>query len=136
MHDLSVVALVVLLFGSSTFFRKVAVDGMSPFQLQVIAGVIYAVLIPMWLRMSPRGNVPTLSTVAAAVAAVLTNVTGAVLFGFLLKKSNDTAVLSSLASASPVVTAALAVVFLGEHFTLNKAAGVVLVIAGMFIFNR
>lgn len=136
MHDLPTVALVILLFGSSTFFRKLAVDGMSPFQLQVVAGILYAALIPVWLRLGTSANMPSLGSLAAAAAAVLTNVSGAVLFGFLLKKSNDTAVLSSLASASPVVTASLAVMFLGEHFTFNKIFGIALVITGMIVFNR
>lgn len=131
-----VMLFVIVLFGSSTFFRKLAVDGMSPYHLQVVAGIIYASLIPLWLWFAPRAPLPSCHSIAAAAAAVLTNVTGAVLFGFLLKRTSDVTVLSSLASASPVVTALLAIFFLGEPVTLTKAIGAALILLGAALCNR
>lgn len=130
------ILVVVLLFGSSTFFRKLAVDGMSPYHLQVVASTIYMLLVPLWLWLAPVSSLPPLRSIFMASAAILTNVTGAVIFGFLLKRTTDVAVLSAMASTSPVVTAVLASAFLGESLTLMKAVGIGLVIAGAALCNR
>lgn len=136
MSNFLTLCLVVTLFGSSTFFRKFAVDGMSPYHLQAIAGIIYASLIPLWLRMGPSvsSGGPSLKAALYGACAILCNVVGSVIFGFLLRKSSP-AMLSTAASTAPVVTFALSCVFLGETFTIRKALGIALVLVGMALFQ-
>lgn len=136
MSDSFAMLCIVVLFGSSTFFRKLAVDGMSPYHLQILSGLIYASLIPLWFRVGGSFEFPSLRFIFAGTLAIITNVTGAVIFGFLLKESTNMTVLSAVASASPVVTAVLSATFLGERFTLLKLVGVLLVLCGVLLINR
>ena len=134
--DFFALALVVVLFGSSTFFRKVAVDGMNPYHLQVFAALIYASLVPLWLRLAPGWTgFPQAGIIAAGFAAIITNVVGAVMFGFLLKHGSSTTLLASAASSAPIVTALLAATFLNEPLTPKKVLGTAFVLVGMLIFN-
>lgn len=127
---------IVVLFGSSTFFRKIAVDGMSPYHLQVLSGLIYAALIPVWFRVGGAWVIPDTRYLFAGFLAIFSNVIGAVIFGFLLKGTTNASVLSTMASASPVVTAVLSALFLGERFTLVKLAGIALVLCGILLINK
>lgn len=135
MAEFLTLAIVVVLFGTSTFLRKMAVDGMNPFHLQAISTAVYLGVLPMWMAMGPRWVWPPISTGMLAVAAVLTNVVGAVIFGFLLKASSSPTALAAAASTSPVITAVLAYLFLGEVFTPKKLWGVAFVLVGMVLFN-
>lgn len=136
MVDFLVIALVVALFGTSTFLRKIAVDGMSPYHLQVLAAIVYTSLVPLWIKLSPEWTgPPPARSITAGVGAILGNVIGSVIFGFLLKKTSSPAMLAVAASTSPVVTAVLTYMFLNETFTMKKILGVACVLTGMVLFH-
>lgn len=136
MHDFLTIAVVVSLFGASTFFRKIAVDGMSPYHLQIVAGVVYVSLIPLWMRMAPPiGGLPPARALLAGTCAILGNVVGSVIFGFLLRKTSSPSMLAVAASTSPIVTATLTYFFLEETFNMKKLLGVAFVLLGMAFFH-
>lgn len=127
----------IILFGISFFFRKLSVDRIHPYQLQIVAGAVYALEVPIWLYILNKNNVtgydPT--GVVFAVLCILCHVIAAVIFGVLLKGSNNTGALTALVAINPMVTFFLSMVFLGEALTLKKIIACGLALAGLVLFS-
>jgi len=127
----------ISLFGVSSFFRKLAVDRIHPYQLQVVAGVVYALGIPVWLYIISKAGIAgwdTRGIIWGSLCVSLGTVSVALL-GVLLKTSDDPGVIAILFSMNPVITMVLTVLFLGEELTLNKLLASGLVLAGLLLFN-
>ena len=125
------------LFGVSSFFRKLAVDRIHPYQLQVVAGAVYALCIPVWLYIISKTGVAGWDTrgIIWGALCVFLGIVATVLLGVLLKASDDPGVIVTLVSMSPAITMVLTVLFLGEELTLNKLVASGLMFAGLFLFN-
>lgn len=132
------IGLCIILFGISTFFRKLALDRMHPYQLQVISGVIYLGFLPMWLLILSHQH-PGIKYdgwgIFYAVCCILIYTAATVLFGFALKETKSPGVVAALISLSPVITMALAFFFLDEKFTTTKAIAFLLALASAILVN-
>ena len=137
MKNIFLIILTIFLFGFSVFFRKLAVDRIHPYQLQVVAGLVYMVEIPIWLFLINKNNIVgyNLSGIMFAALCVIASVIGAVIFGFLLKSSNSTGQLATLISTNPMITLFLSMIFLGESFSFKKGVACVLAFIGLLLFN-
>lgn len=112
----------IILFGVSTFFRKLSLDKLHPYQLQVISGIIHVIFMPLWIWFLHKKNVIAYDStgVTYAVICCLIYTAATVLFSFALQGSKNPGVCAALISLSPIVTMFLAHLFLGEPFTLTK----------------
>lgn len=124
-------------FGFSAFLRKMAVDRMHPYNMQVLSAFIYMSLVPLWHGLASREaeggyNLPG---AAFTLATILLHIFGSVAFGMLLKSSNSTGALAVMISASPVITTMLSIYFLAEKFEMRHALATVLTLAGLALFN-
>lgn len=132
------VVLCIILFGISTFFRKLSLDRMHPYQLQVISGVIYLAFLPMWLLIlsyqQPGAKYDNLG-IFFAVVCILIYTVATVLFGFALKETKSPGVVAALISLSPVITMTLAFFFLDEKFTVTKGIAFALALASAILVN-
>lgn len=137
MKNLHLIIACIILFGFSTFFRKLALDRVHPFQLQIVAAGVYAVLIPFWIYMSNKVQATEYSSMGIGLIILCTviHIIGAVAFGFLLKESNNVGVLSALVSLSPVVTVTLSMIFLGEQFSFWKVIAFLLALFSAILIN-
>ena len=128
----------VVAFGVAGFMRKLAIDRMHPYQMQVVAGIVYAGVIPMWLWVIGReplvGGYDRVG-VGYAVVCLLMNMMGAVMLGSLLKSSESPGVITALTAMYPVVTGLLCWGLLGEEYTLRKLVAVVLMLCGVALFS-
>jgi len=132
------ILLCVVLFGVSSFCRKMSVDRLHPLQLQTVAGLVYALQLPVWLYLLHRGGVTgpyDRGGVSWGVACVLANMVGAVVLSGLLKSSSEPGVVLALVSVNPVVTGCLTVICLGEEVTPRKVLATGLMAAGFVLFN-
>ena len=129
--------LTILAFGLSSLFRKLAVDRIHPYQLQIVAGAVYALEIPIWLYLLSKSQISNynLSGVFWGIVCIATHVVGAVMFGILLKSSNDTGALTLMISINPVITTLFSVMFLQEQFGTNKIIASVIMLIGLILFN-
>ena len=129
---------IVVAFGVAGFMRKLAIDRMHPYQMQVVAGIVYAGVIPMWLWVIGReplvGGYDRVG-VGYAVVCLLMNMMGAVMLGSLLKSSESPGVITALTAMYPVVTGLLCWGLLGEEYTLRKVIAVVLMLCGIVLFS-
>lgn len=138
MKNILLTLLVTALIGTSTFFRKLAVDRIHPYQLQIVAGIVYALEVPLWMWLLRREGVEgyDLGGVTYGVLCILTSVCGGVLFSYLLKVSNSPSVVAMAVAANPLVAMLLTSTFLGEEITPKKIIGCAVTIAGLAILAR
>lgn len=137
MKNLTLLALTIILFGTSIFFRKLAVDRIHPYQLQIVAGAVYALEIPIWLYLIKQNNIVGYDTlgVVFGVLCLITYVVAAVLLGTLLKGSNNTGMIATMVAMNPLITSMLSVMFLGEQFGPKKIAATIVMMIGFILFN-
>ena len=137
MNKIMLIILTVLLFGVSVFFRKLAVDKIHPYQLQIVAGLVYAVEIPIWLYLLHRNQISGYHNagVIYGVICIVTYVLGAVLFGYLLRSSNQTGLVSILISLNPFVTLLLSILFLQEELTIKNVIASGLALGSLILFS-
>ena len=128
----------ILALGSSVFFRKMSVDRMHPYQLQIISTFVYISLLPFWISLFKKSNLNfnyDITAIIFAVMCILLSITGSVLFGTALKSSNNAGGLNVLVSINPIITFILSMIFLGEELTIKKFIACILAIAGLILFN-
>ena len=132
------IILCIVLFGSSAFCRKMSVDRIHPYQLQIVAGIVYALVVPIWLYLLHASCVSSgydRAGVIWGIGCILANVIGVIIFGGLLRSSSDPGMLATLIAMNPLVTLGLTVAFLGEELTLKKVLSVFLMLCGFVMFN-
>lgn len=125
----------ILAFGLSAFFRKLAVDKIHPYHMQIISAGIYLAMVPMWYNLAPKNSTLDLQGTIYAIITTIVHICGAVMFGTLLKSSNSTGALSVMISAAPVITVMLSIAFLDEEFELKHFVATLLTLSGLTLFN-
>jgi uncharacterized membrane protein len=125
----------ILAFGLSAFFRKLAVDKIHPYHMQIISAGIYLAMVPMWYNLAPKNSTLDLQGTIYAIITTVIHICGAVMFGTLLKSSNSTGALSVMISAAPIITVMLSITFLDEEFELKHFVATLLTLSGLTLFN-
>ncbi len=128
----------VVAFGVAGFMRKLAIDRIHPYQLQVVAGFVYGCTLPVWLWVIGRSSlIVSVDRVGVGygVACMVMNMLGAVMLGNLLKSSESPGVITALTAMYPVVTGLLCWGLLGEEYTLRKLIAIVLMLLGVALFS-
>jgi uncharacterized membrane protein len=137
MRNIIFLIVTIVLFGVSAFFRKLSVDRIHPYQLQIVAGLVYAIEIPIWLYLINKQQISNYNSTGVMYTAlcIVSHVIAAVLFGILLKTSNNTGAMATMVAMNPIVTTLLSVLILGENFTLKKGVATGIMLAGLALFN-
>jgi transporter family protein len=128
--------LTVLLWGASPLFDKLAIRGGPPFVIVAIRTAFIALCAGVVALLTGQmATLPSLSgrTILFTLLAGFTG--GALGLGtyFYALQKGDASLIVPLTSAYPLVTVILSIVFLGEPFTLSKALGAALVVAGVML---
>ena len=137
MKNIPLIVASIILFGFSVFFRKLAVDRISPYQVQVVSAVVYVALLPMWLYLCQKNNIISYdnSGITYAVICCVLSTIGAVCMGFALNQSHNPGVISALTSLSPVITMALSILFLHETLSPIKIVAFILALLSAILVN-
>lgn len=113
-----------------------ALDRMSPYQYQIIAGIIYTLAIPLWIYVIKKSDIVyTSGGVWYAIIGTLIYMAGGMCFNFLIKGSNNLGAISAMTSLSPVITLFLSFLFLGEKITVFKMIAFVLAMMSAILIN-
>ena len=124
----------IIFSGISVFFRKLAVDKIHPYQIQIIAGIFYAALIPLWIFLMSKESITFNTNIIGNVYGILaltTYVLSAVILGIIFKSTNSPGAISAIVAANPLITLSLCVLFLGEEITIKKVVGSIVVVFGI-----
>lgn len=127
----------IFLFGISVFFRKLAVDRLHPYQLQLLASAIYVIQIPIMVYLINKNGLTSYSTsgIWYGIVCLITYIFSAMLFSFLLKNTDQPGMVSTLIAMNPVITSLLSFIFLGETFTVKKIIATIIMLVGFYLFN-
>jgi uncharacterized membrane protein len=131
----TLIVMTILAFGFSAFFRKLAVDKLHPYYMQIISAGVYLTMAPVWYNLAPKNATMDAQGTFYAIITTCVHVCGAVMFGMLLKSSNSTGSLSVMVSAAPIVTVLLSIIFLEEEFQLKHFVATLLTLSGLTLFN-
>ncbi|MGF1503852.1 MAG: EamA family transporter [Anaerolineae bacterium] len=130
--------LATILWGVWAFAQKSAVARAHPFTVQWMYALPYLVLIPVWVYLS-RQEAPGVPfdpvafgwAFGAGVAAV-----SALGLFMIALRTTDSSLAAAVTGAYPVVTLILASLAGQETFTLQKLAGIAVVVIGITILSR
>ena len=135
MKNIILIVLTILFSGVSVFFRKLAIDcKMHPYQIQVVACILYASLIPIWIFLLSKNESSVTyapNGVFYSVLCLAFYVLSAVILGIIFKTTTSVGAVSAIVATNPLITLALSVLFLGEEITLKKVIGCIVIVSGI-----
>jgi len=126
--------LIAILYGVGTFFAKI-VSEKDPFIQWIVVNIVGILLTLLIVIKDPHrlGQIQGKILVYAVISAVMV-VLGSLLLYYALNRGRASIVVP-LSSIGPAITTVLAVLFLGEHLSINQIVGIVLVILGVILIS-
>lgn len=127
----------VIGYGIWAIFQKLAVSRLHPIHMQLVGCCVAITLLPFYLAFSYYKIPHTISTpgIIFSTLAYICSICASLAFLFAIRQGN-VGTTSVLISASPVITIALAIVFLGEKLTTSKLIGIAFVMLGVIILGH
>jgi drug/metabolite transporter (DMT)-like permease len=129
------ICLGIVLFGIAAFFRKFAVDRLHPYQLQIINGYIYLILMPIWFYLAHDIKPMTMPGIFYACITTLFGIAGGLAYSFILTKNVNPGVAAALLGLSPVVTIAMSTFFFHESLSIWKILAFTCALASAILVN-
>ncbi|MBE2223288.1 MAG: DMT family transporter [Anaerolineae bacterium] len=135
MSPIFLLLLATILWGIWGIADKLALGQAHPFTVQWMYAVPFVVAMPLffWLgfRAQPETNFNSMAFFWAVVASVA-SILALVLMLFAMR-SQPASLAVAITAAYPLVTMFIAVLFKMETFSIQKLAGVVLIIGGLVV---
>lgn len=129
------VSLGIILYGIAAFTRKLSVDQINPYQIQLISCLVHAALIPVFWHLCPNNkNMSSYAIIMATVTTII-GLTGNVIFSFLLRGNVNPAVISALLGLSPVITFGLSYFIFHDTMSIWKALAFFFAILSVILVN-
>ncbi|MBW9222984.1 EamA family transporter [Methanothermococcus sp. SCGC AD-155-E23] len=134
MNEVIAGILIAILYGVGTFFAKI-VSEKDPFIQWIVVNIVGILLTLLIVIKDPHrlGQIQGKILVYAVISAVMV-VLGSLLLYYALNRGRASIVVP-LSSIGPAITTVLAVLFLGEHLSINQIVGIVLVILGVILIS-
>lgn len=130
----SIIAL--LAWGVWAFLPKLALGFLDPgtaFVFEALGGALTGLLFTLIFR--PRlAGVPIMGIIPAFVTGVL-GYLGLMLFMYAVRAGGKISIIAPLTALYPIVTIALALIFLEEKMNLVQCAGIVLALISIFLIS-
>jgi transporter family protein len=128
--------LAFLTWGVWAFLPKVALGFLDPgtaFVFEAMGGASTGLLVMLFLR--PRlAGAPILGIIPAFFTGVL-GYLGLLFFMYALRQGEKISVVATLTALYPIVTIALALIFLDEKLNIVQCTGVVLALISIFLIS-
>ena len=132
------IIITIIAWGLWTIFDKKGVENLHPLQAQLWGYLVATLNIPVYLTMVKSSGlsvkVDWKSFGWLAAAMVMSSVASFELLSAL--KQRDATEVIGYTSVYPIVTMVLGVIFLGEALTVNRAFGILLAVAGVYVLSR
>lgn len=130
------IILTAFLWGIAPIFDKMALKNSMPFAGLVVRSVIVTVLLIIFTFISGKFKEVINIDVKSVIYYTLSGLTAGCIGVFTYYKAlqiSPTSKIVPLAATYPFVTAVLSLLFLGEHLTLTRFIGIILIIAGIML---
>lgn len=138
MKETLLIALCILLYGSATFFKRLGLAQLHPYQFLMTSSTCYALVIPVWYYLSINSGIQTSynwQNISLVVIYSSFSLLAGVVLAFLLQKTSTPGSLIIMTNLSSLVTLALTCVFLKEQLNLTKIIAVILAILSLILIN-
>jgi uncharacterized membrane protein len=135
MYYTLLVFLGVVLYGIAAFTRKLSVEQINPYQIQLISCIVHAVLIPILMYLAPNNKNFNTYSVGMASLTTLLGIGGGLAFSYLLRGNANAGVVSALLGISPVVTIALSYFFYHDTISVWKCFAFFFAILSVIMVN-
>ena len=136
------IALVIsFLFGIQTVIHKHLLNHISGMSVMLYSAIVYTVLIMLSAYYTKSVIIKDLKKIDLRISAILffsavfTAYLTNVLYYYILK-TNDSCIISTLISSSPVFTVIFAYLFLKEKISLYGFIGIISIIIGVILINK
>ncbi|MFO7928420.1 MAG: EamA family transporter [Candidatus Humimicrobiaceae bacterium] len=132
-------AIITMFFwGIAPIFGKLGLQRMSPYTALAIRSFVISFILLIIVLV--RGDIQQLAAVDArsaifiAAEGIFASLLGHFAYYYALKLGNTSRVVP-IASAFPIVTVIVALIFFSEKITLIKGTGIILILAGIFLLR-
>lgn len=129
------ICLGIVLFGIAAFFRKLAVDRMHPYQLQIINAYVYILLLPLFYYLASFYKPMAVPGITFAAITTILGIAGGLAYSFVLTKHVNAGVAAALLGLSPVVTIALSTLIFHENISVWKVLAFICALASAILVN-
>jgi len=132
--------LAVVAWGSGAFFDKMTLkymDASGAFYLRTLFMLVLFIPFLLWKYPPTRQALASAGRLASVfvLSSVIVTMVG-VFFYLKAMSGGEASKIVPLSSTYPFITFALAFVFLGENFTLNKFIGTLLISGGIYFISK
>lgn len=138
MNKIILLLITILSWGIWGFLNKLVLQKMHPLQMFVVGCCMGFLLLPVYAYLIKQNSIvitTNIWTILLCMCASLASTVGTIAYIYGIRTGN-LGTISVLSCSYPVLTVALAVIFLGESLTLSKIIGVLLVISGVIVLGR
>jgi uncharacterized membrane protein len=140
MNSKYLIILSIIGYGCWSFFLKLAVKHIHPFQIHIVNCCVGICLLPIYLHIlntKVSAQPFNITGVMWAMLATLSATMAGLAFIYGVKYSNNVATLYAISTTMPIViTLILTSIFFREQITMMKVIGMVLIIAGALVVGR
>lgn len=140
MREVILIVFCVLLYGGATFFKRLGLLNLHPYQFLIIVGFCYFLFTPVWylLISSQLKTGPVVYSkegIFFAIIYALASMAAGLILAFLLRTTNNPGTLIVMVNLSSLVTLFLSYFFLNEQLSLIKMFAIVLAILSLILMN-
>jgi transporter family protein len=138
LNVLFALGIVVLILGVLPLIEKLTLNHLSPIQMAFLRGVAQVVVFGVLIFQGSEWMNLKSAPVSFIAYGLLQGVLIAVMlfFYFHAMQQGEASVVKTLSATSPMLTYFLAILLLNEPFSLERLAGVGLVIGGVYLLIR
>lgn len=142
MREIILVIFCIILYGSATFFKRLGLLNLHPYQFLIIAGFCYFIFTPLWYwllshQATNQGIQVTYSIdgVIFAVIYALFSIGAGLILAFLLRTTSSPGLLVVMVNLSSLITLLLSYLFLNEQINPVKMIAIVLAVLSVILMN-
>lgn len=129
------VTLAIVGWATWAVFNKLALNYISPYAVQFLTSGVALSLSYFYWKNIPEGMKWSTMGIVWTVLAALATFGGSLAYMYAASQNQVSSVIS-LTACYPALTFLIAVLFLGETFTLAKFGGLCLILLGVWVVNR
>jgi drug/metabolite transporter (DMT)-like permease len=142
MREIVLIIFCIILYGSATFFKRLGLLNLHPYQFLIVAGFCYFLFTPLWYwllshQTTSQGAALTYHTdgVIFAIIYALFSIAAGLTLAFLLRTTSSPGMLVVMVNLSSLVTLLLSYLFLNEQLNPVKIIAIILAVFSVILMN-
>jgi drug/metabolite transporter (DMT)-like permease len=140
MREVVLIIFCVLLYGGATFFKRLGLLNLHPYQFLIIVGFCYFLFTPVWyLLINSEVNksqvIYSKEGIFFAIIYALASMAAGLILAFLLRTTNSPGTLIVMVNLSSLITLFLSYFFLHEELSPIKIFAIILALLSLVLMN-